>query len=101
MPLRQRLALRGIDGVTLLVVPAVAVRHWPLFVYPFIYGLILSFTAQGRRRLANYQKFFSDPFLYDTIADDALARRPGDDHQIADRRAGRNARAADERISDC
>ncbi len=66
MSLRQRLALRGIDGVTLLVLPAVLFLL-AIFIYPFIYGLILSFTPKEGGAFANYQKFFSDPFLYDTI----------------------------------
>ena len=64
--LRQRLALHGIDGVTLLVLPAVLFLL-AVFIYPFIYGLILSFTPIEGGTFANYQKFFSDPFLYDTI----------------------------------
>jgi len=67
LPLRARLALREIDGVTLLVVPAVLFVIG-LFVYPFIYGFILSFQPKAGGWLANYQKFFSVPFLYDTIA---------------------------------
>jgi putative spermidine/putrescine transport system permease protein len=39
-----------------------------LFVYPFIYGFVLSFEPKEGGWLANYRKFFSDPFLYDTIA---------------------------------
>src|SRR5262249_7030829 len=39
-----------------------------LFVYPFLYGLALSFTPKEGGALANYAKFFSDPFLYETIA---------------------------------
>ncbi|PSH59570.1 ABC transporter permease [Phyllobacterium endophyticum] len=66
MSLRQRLALRGIDGVTLLVLPAVLFLLL-VFIYPFIYGLILSFTPVEGGAFANYRKFFSDPFLYDTI----------------------------------
>lgn len=66
LSLRQRLALRGIDGVTILVLPAVLFLL-AVFVYPFIYGLILSFTPKEGGMFANYQKFFSDPFLYDTI----------------------------------
>jgi len=38
-----------------------------LFVYPFIYGLLLSFRPKVGNWLANYQLFFSDPFLYDTL----------------------------------
>lgn len=66
-PLRVRLALRDIDGVTLLVLPAVLFVI-ALFVYPFVYGFILSFQPKGGGWLANYRKFFSEPFLYDTIA---------------------------------
>ena len=66
MSLRRRLRERGIDGVTLLVLPGV-VFVLALFVYPFLYGLVLSFTPKEGGWLANYQKFFSDPFLYDTI----------------------------------
>lgn len=63
---RQRLALRGIDGITLLILPAV-LFVLAIFVYPFLYGLLLSFTPREGGLLANYQKFFADPFLYDTI----------------------------------
>ncbi|MBV9556121.1 MAG: sugar ABC transporter permease [Pseudolabrys sp.] len=65
-PLRVRLALYEIDGVTLLVLPA-ALFVVALFVYPFIYGFVLSFQPKAGDLLANYRKFFSDPFLYDTI----------------------------------
>lgn len=67
VPLRIRLANRGIDGVTLLVVPAM-LSVVLLFVYPFLYGLVLSFQPKDGALLANYTKFFSDPFLYETIA---------------------------------
>ncbi len=67
VPIRIRLAARGIDGVTLLVVPAVLFVLL-LFVYPFLYGLFLSFTPREGPLLANYAKFFADPFLYETIA---------------------------------
>jgi putative spermidine/putrescine transport system permease protein len=65
-PLRVRLALRGLDGVTLLVLPAVLFVV-ALFIYPFAYGFVLSFEPKTGNWLANYTKFFSDPFLYDTI----------------------------------
>jgi len=65
--LRQRLRERGLDGVTLLVIPGV-VFVLALFIYPFLYGLFLSFTPQVGGWLANYAKFFSEPFLYDTIS---------------------------------
>jgi putative spermidine/putrescine transport system permease protein len=40
-----------------------------LFIYPFLYGLWLSFNskAAGAPATANYARFFSDPFLYETI----------------------------------
>lgn len=66
LPLRRRLRERGLDGVTLLLVPAV-LFVLALFVYPFLYGLVLSFHPKQGGALANYVTFFSDPFLYDTI----------------------------------
>ncbi|WP_136684215.1 ABC transporter permease [Falsirhodobacter xinxiangensis] len=65
--LRQRLANRGIDGVTLLILPAL-IFVVAVFIYPFLYGLVLSFNPlEGGGALANYAKFFSDPYLYKTI----------------------------------
>jgi putative spermidine/putrescine transport system permease protein len=70
VPLRLRLAQRGIDGVTLLLLPA-ALFIVLLFVYPFLYGMMLSVQPKGGAeavgRFANYARFFSDSFLYDTI----------------------------------
>jgi putative spermidine/putrescine transport system permease protein len=66
--LRQRLALRGIDGVTLLVLPSV-LFVLAIFIYPFIYGLLLSFKPLREGGMfANYTTFFSDAYLYNTIA---------------------------------
>ena len=65
--LKQRLAARGLDGLTMLVLPALAFML-ALFVYPFFYGLFLSFTPRAGGVLANYQRFFSDSFLYGTIS---------------------------------
>lgn len=65
--LRKRLAARGMDGVTLLVLPA-ALFVVALFIYPFFYGLVLSFEPKVGDSLANYTRFFSDSFLYGTIA---------------------------------
>ena len=62
----QRLAHHGIDGATLLALPAV-VFLLVLFVYPFVYGLLLSFRPKVGGWLGNYRVFFSDPFLYDTL----------------------------------
>ena len=66
LPLSQRLAVRGFDGLTLLVLPAAALLA-ATFVYPFLYGLVLSFHPKEGGALANYTHFFSDPFLYQTI----------------------------------
>jgi putative spermidine/putrescine transport system permease protein len=65
-PLRVRLALRDLDAVTLLALPAIFFIA-ALFVYPFLYGFALSFKPKAGDWLANYRKFFSDPFLYGTI----------------------------------
>jgi putative spermidine/putrescine transport system permease protein len=67
LPWRVRLALHEVDAVTLLVLPAVLFVVL-LFVYPFAYGFVLSFQPKAGGWFANYQKFFSDPFLYQTIA---------------------------------
>lgn len=64
--LRRRLALRGLDGTTLLLLPAV-VFLLAVFVYPFLYGLWLSFAPKTGDWLSNYATFFSDPFQYNTI----------------------------------
>ncbi len=64
--LRERLARRGLDGTTLLVLPA-ALAILALFVFPFIEGLVLSFLPKQGGPLANYAKFFGDPYLWKTI----------------------------------
>ena len=66
VPWRQRLAARGIDGITLLVLPAL-LAMLALFVYPFFYGLIISFAPKVGPFYENYRKFFGDPFLRSTI----------------------------------
>ncbi|MBV9201283.1 MAG: sugar ABC transporter permease, partial [Alphaproteobacteria bacterium] len=72
---RRRLRERGLDGVTLLVLPGV-LFVLALFIYPFLYGLFLSFTPKKGGPLANYITFFSDPFLYDTIRTTLLIAVP-------------------------
>ena len=66
IPLRARLAAHGIDGVTMLIIPA-ALLLLALFIYPFSYGFVLSFRPKDGSLLGNYENFFSDPFLYNTI----------------------------------
>ena len=51
LPLRVRLALYDLDGVTLLVLPAVLFVI-ALFVYPFAYGFVLSSNYNSRPRAA-------------------------------------------------
>ena len=63
---RHRLAERGIDGQLLLLVPAV-VFVIGLFIYPFLYGLGLSFQPAKGGPFADYQRFFTDAFQRDTI----------------------------------
>lgn len=65
--LRTRLAVRGLDGTTLLVLPGLLLMI-ALFVYPFLYGLADSLVPKdGGAWYANYVKFFTDPFQYRTI----------------------------------
>ncbi len=74
--LRIRLAQRGLDGVTLLVLPA-ALFIVALFVYPFLYGLWISFVPKAGAWWANYARFFSDPYLYRTVATTLWIAVPG------------------------
>jgi putative spermidine/putrescine transport system permease protein len=71
--LSHRLAERGISTRLLLLVPAV-VFALGLFVYPFLYGLGLTFQplpatqAQwGGGLFANYVAFFKDAFTFDSV----------------------------------
>ncbi len=64
--LRHRLADRGVDRVLLLLVPGVVFLGL-LFVYPFLYGLQLSLLPASGGLFDNYQTFFSDSYLRDTI----------------------------------
>lgn len=67
LSLRHRLAERGIDGQLLLLLPAL-VFIVGLFIYPFLYGLGLSFRpTDGGGVFAEYQRFFNDPYQRDTI----------------------------------
>jgi putative spermidine/putrescine transport system permease protein len=64
---RARLAAHGIDRTLLLLLPALVFLA-VVFVYPFGYGLVLSFRPQRYvGAFGNYQQFFADPFLRDTI----------------------------------
>ena len=68
IPWSQRLAARGLDAVTALCLPA-ALFIIALFIYPFVYGFVLSFEPKTATNwLANYQRFFTDSFFYGTIS---------------------------------
>ena len=54
------------DHTLLLVAPAVLFLL-AFFIYPFAYGFVLSFLPNEGGWLANYQKFFSDAFLWRTL----------------------------------
>lgn len=64
---RHRLAERGVDRTLWLLLPAVAFILL-LFLYPFLYGLGLSFQpSHGGGIFGNYATFFSDPYLRNTV----------------------------------
>jgi putative spermidine/putrescine transport system permease protein len=65
--LRHRLAERGIDRQLVLLLPAL-LCVLVLFVYPFAYGVGLSFQPSAGGVLGAYRSFFSDPYQRDTIA---------------------------------
>ncbi len=60
------LARERFDRTLLLVLPAASFMVL-LFVYPFLYGLWLSFTPKEGAALANYRHFFTTDNLYPTI----------------------------------
>jgi putative spermidine/putrescine transport system permease protein len=64
--LRHRLAERGVDRQLLLLVPAVLFVVL-LFLYPFLYGLQLSFAPREGGPFASYAAFFADPYQRNTI----------------------------------
>ncbi|TDV53726.1 ABC transporter permease [Actinophytocola oryzae] len=65
--LRHRLAERGLDRTLILLAPGLLFVV-VLFVYPVLYGLQLSFQpTEGGSPFANYSKFFSDSYLFDTV----------------------------------
>ncbi|MDQ1288309.1 MAG: putative spermidine/putrescine transport system permease protein [Actinomycetota bacterium] len=65
--LRHRLADRGINARLLLLVPGL-VFIVMLFVYPFLYGLTLSFQPMdGGGPFDSYRRFFEDSFQSSTI----------------------------------
>ena len=71
--LRHRLAERGIDTSLLMLVPAL-VFALALFVYPFSYGIGLTFQPSpaiqekwGSGVLSNYTAFFQDTFIFESI----------------------------------
>jgi putative spermidine/putrescine transport system permease protein len=57
----------GFDAAPLLWIPAALVVV-ALFLYPFGYGLVLSLTPAKGEVLANYQRFFTDQRLWQTIS---------------------------------
>ncbi|MEZ3180933.1 sugar ABC transporter permease [Streptomyces pimonensis] len=66
-PLKHRLAERGIDWSLLLLLPALVVIG-ALFLYPFLYGVSISFQPlEGGGPFANYQDFFGDSYQRDAI----------------------------------
>lgn len=57
----------ALDRTVLLVVPGVLLVLL-LFIYPFVYGFVLSFEPREGDWLQNYVKFFTTPYLSNTIA---------------------------------
>ena len=71
--LRHRLAERGVDTSLLMLVPAL-VFALALFIYPFSYGIGLTFQPSAAIRqtwgggaFANYVAFFKDSFVFDSV----------------------------------
>jgi putative spermidine/putrescine transport system permease protein len=63
---QARARAASFDSSLLLVSPAILIMLL-LFVYPFLYGLALSFTPNEGDWLANYRRFFTDSRQWRTI----------------------------------
>ncbi|MBV8814574.1 MAG: sugar ABC transporter permease [Verrucomicrobia bacterium] len=66
MSTSSRPAIKLPDRTLLLLVPGIVIVL-TLFLYPFLFGFILSFLSHQGPNLGNYTKFFSTPFLSETI----------------------------------
>ncbi len=65
--LSHRLAEKGVDRTLLLLLPGLVFLVL-LFIYPFLYGLGLSFQpSKSTDVFANYKQFFTEPFLRDSL----------------------------------
>jgi len=64
--LRMRLAARGFDGMTLLLLPGLLLILI-LFIYPLLFGIYDSLRPKAGAWYANYVTFFTTPFEYNTI----------------------------------
>lgn len=64
--LKHRLAERGVDGFILWMLPA-ALFIIILFIYPFLYGLLLSFQPKTGGVLGSYRAFFTNAYQVGTI----------------------------------
>ena len=90
---RRAAERRPFDRALLLVVPAAAFMLL-LFVYPFLYGLALSFNPKEGGALANYSHFFTTDNLWPTIWTTLAA---GVSRHADQRRAGAADRVQDAR----
>src|SRR5512146_1899678 len=66
MTAERALARAPFDRALLLVMPGAAFMLL-LFVYPFLYGLWLSFEPKDGGALGNYRHFFNTDYLWSTI----------------------------------
>jgi len=67
LSLRHRLAERGLDRMIWLALPGF-LFVLALFVYPAVYGIMLSFQPNDESGVfGNYVEFFTDKYLFDTI----------------------------------
>ena len=65
--LRHRLAARGVDWTLLLVVPALAVLA-ALFLYPFVYGVLISVQPRTGGMFSNFTTFFTNHYQFSSVS---------------------------------
>ena len=101
VPLRQRLAARGHRRNDACWCLPALVALLALFVYPFVYGIAVSVAPKVGPFYSNYQRFFTEPFLRETIGNTLALAVPTTLHRSPDRGADRLSGAPDDATSAC
>lgn len=64
--MRHRLSARGLDWTLLLLLPAL-ITLAALFIYPFVYGVMISLQPRTGSMFSNYTAFFGDRYQFSSV----------------------------------